>query len=143
MSECKVYFDKKSKAFVLEFPILKDGLVDIVVKKVSVGDVIKFVRRYRFVNYNKKYDYIVPRRELLKEIAWRELRRDDVDSVELLANAFQGGTYRNLYYFPKYYYPLKVLVAKKVLKVQNAHLVSSEGKIKEALVYLNKLKRGE
>ena len=143
MNKVGVSFDKNNKVFIIKTPILRNGLPSIDIKKVRLIDVIRFIRRYRFVNRNLKCGYVVPRRELLEEIAWRELREKDSNDVSLLINAFQGGTYRAVYYFPKYYLPLQVLRMKGFILVRGGKIISSEEKIKKALNYLIKLKRGD
>lgn len=136
----KVFFDKKKKVFVVENVYRKQGLPDLRRKEVGLRDINLFLNTYSYLNRNEKLGYVVPRRKLLEELAWKELGTNNMCSVDLLTNAFQGGTNRAHYYFPKYYLPMKVLEHKRFIKVKEGKIITSEEKIKEAKGYLKKLR---
>ena len=101
---------KMKDYFIIKEMYVANGLPKVKTSKLLLKDVVVFLNRLKFVIRKHHLNGAVPIRLLLEEIAWRELYYEyfintlpngRVDWLELLTNAFQGGTFRRKYYFLK------------------------------------------
>jgi len=138
---------KEKDYFLIKEVYSSNGLPRVKTIKLPLKNVIVFLKRLKFVMRNNHLNEEVPVRLLIEEIAWRELHNEyfistlkdknkSVDWLELLTNAFQGGTFRQEYYFPKYYYPLKVLESKNFVKVKKSRILVDKESLERIKKYL-------
>ena len=82
-------------------------------RKDKVTGIVKETTKYATnENVKKLWEIISHEYEKDEPIKAKELWMDIIDEYDLVGvhrNSFNGGTNRTLYYFPYYYYPLKVL----------------------------------
>ena len=83
--------------------------IEHMIPKSHIETLIKLIDDNCVIGQEYKYKYMV--RKLLEHYKFHEIENAP---LEFFMDAFNGGKYRAKYYFPYYYYPMKVLEYKKL-----------------------------
>jgi len=81
------------------------------IPKVNVETLLRILTEYAKLNQEYKYKWVV--RKILQHYKFHD--KENVP-IEYFMEAFNGGKNRSKYYFPYYYYPMKVLEAQKKIR---------------------------
>jgi hypothetical protein len=98
--------------------------VKFLVKRAKDGFIVYFYHKHELKFYKKErvsngeVSYLLANlRSSKSETFFNLFSKKITDGLNrvVIANAFQGGTFRARYYFPLYYYPLKILLYYRVV----------------------------